>query len=104
MRTPIARLSWVVGSTIWLLTVTSPAISFTCIMPLENTGQYYKMDDREIRTYMGQPDPNDDFNGQASSISLMHDQHGHHSISTTNREYTIMKSYTARWYWQVTGL
>jgi hypothetical protein len=33
------------------------------------------MDDKEIRTYMGQPDPeNDDFNAEESMMSFMRDQ------------------------------
>ena len=27
---------------------------------MDHLGQYYKMDDREIRTYMGQPNPTSD--------------------------------------------
>jgi hypothetical protein len=63
-------------------------------------GQYYKMDDREIRAYMGQKDPlNDANNGPTSSMSLMRDQNGHHTgYAPANREYTIMKNYVGRWY------
>jgi hypothetical protein len=59
---------------------------------MSNMGQYYKMDDKEIRTYMGQPDPNnDDFGAQASEITAMRDQssfnNGH---SSHNRECMVL--------------
>ena len=70
---------------------------------MDKLGKFYKMDDTEIRTYMGQPDPADDaFDAEASEMNIMRDQTGiqdHYGIS--NREYTIMKKYTARWYWYV---
>ena len=63
-------------------------------------GQYYKMDDKDIRTYMGQPNPqNDDTNAGVSEMEFMRDQSGRHTgYSTTNREYTVMKKYTGRWW------
>jgi hypothetical protein len=59
---------------------------------MAHLGQYYKMDDKEIRTYMGQPDPsNDDRNAGDSEMTFMRDQSGRHtSYSNSNREYTIM--------------
>ena len=69
---------------------------------LAHLGQYYKMDDKEIRAYMGQPDPNDDdVNAKASEINIMRDQNGHNTHhGNANREYTVLKKYTARWYWE----
>jgi hypothetical protein len=54
------------------------------------------MDDREIRTYMGQPDPmNDDFGAKTSEITVMRDQsYRHTGYSSTNREYSIMCGYS----------
>jgi hypothetical protein len=59
---------------------------------MAHLGNYYKMDDIEIRTYLGQPTPENDSNdGPASMISIMHDQNGHDSRgASSNREYTIM--------------
>jgi hypothetical protein len=58
------------------------------------------MDDRDIRTYLGQPDPNNDnHNAEKSMMSFMHDQNGYNTYGTnSNREWSMMKFYTARWY------
>jgi hypothetical protein len=68
---------------------------------MAHLGQYYKLDDVHIRTYVGQPDPtNDDFNAKASMVSYMHDQNGHDARgSNGNFEWSMLKQYTARWYW-----
>ena len=67
---------------------------------MSHLGNWYKMDDREIRTYIGQPDPENDAHGaEATMFSTMRDQsHRHTGYSNNNREYTTMKKYTARWY------
>jgi hypothetical protein len=67
---------------------------------MDHLGQYYKMDDEEIRVYLGQPDPlNDDKAAGNSEMEIMRDQSGHNKVySDYNREYTIMKYYTGRWY------
>jgi hypothetical protein len=59
---------------------------------MAHLGQYYKMDDKDMRTYMGQPDPsNDSRNAGDSEMAFMRDQSGRHTgHSNTNREYTIM--------------
>eukprot|EP00729_Bicosta_minor_P015817 gene15817-24511_t len=69
---------------------------------LSNMGQYYKMDDREIRTYMGQANPEDDSTGaKKSEMNFMRDQSSYNSgHSHQNREYTVMKKYTGRWFWK----
>jgi hypothetical protein len=63
-------------------------------------GNYYKMDDRHIRTYIGQENPEDDSNGaKKSEITIMRDQSKWNTAySVANREYTIMKKFTGRWY------
>ena len=60
------------------------------------------MDDREIRAYIGQEDPlNDDNTAVASDFSMMRDQSKwNNDHSNSNREYTIMKNYKARWFFQ----
>lgn len=53
------------------------------------SGQYYKMDDRDIRTYMGQPAPeNDAPDAGNSAMEFMRDQSSYHTgYSNNNREY-----------------
>ena len=67
---------------------------------MAHLGQYYKMDDREIRTYMGQPNPtSDEYGAPVSEMNLMRDQTKWHTgASNDNREYTVMKKYTGRWW------
>ena len=50
---------------------------------------------------MGQPNPQDDaFGAKISELNIMRDQSGYNAgHSSHNREYTVMKKYTARWYW-----
>jgi hypothetical protein len=69
---------------------------------MAHLGAYYKMDDRHIRSYMGQSDPlNDDNTAKSSEFSILRDQNGRHtSYAVANREYTIMKKYKHRWYFQ----
>jgi hypothetical protein len=59
---------------------------------LANAGQYYKMDDIEIRTYMGQENPEEDSAGAKKSvITIMRDQTKWNTgYSNHNREYTIL--------------
>ena len=60
------------------------------------------MDDYEIRAYLGQKNPDDDNpnSNQVSEMNVMRDQSGFNTgHSRWNREYTIIKKYTARWYW-----
>ena len=66
-------------------------------------GSYYKMDDYDIRVYLGQSDAkNDAFDAKASEMTIMRDHSSFYSYySDGNKEYTIMKKYTARWYWYV---
>ena len=61
-----------------------------------------KMDDKDIRTYIGQPNPdNDDNNAKESMFSYMRDQSGWNGYySSFNREYIVHKQYTARWFFQ----
>jgi hypothetical protein len=61
------------------------------------------MDDIDIRTYLGQPEPEkDDIDAKASMFSVMNDQSGWNAhYSHGNYEYTVMKKYTARWYFAV---
>lgn len=70
--------------------------------PLANRGKYYTLDDQDIRTYIGQPNPTDDSTGAAaSSFSYMVDQSYRNTYySNVNREYIVGKSYTARWFFQ----
>ena len=53
------------------------------------SGQYYKMDDRDIRMYMGQPAPeNDAPEAGDSAMEFMRDQSSYHAhYSNNNREY-----------------
>lgn len=63
-------------------------------------GKWYKLDDKDIRLYLGQENPDNDANGgPKSSMSFMRDQNGRNThYAPANREYTIMKKYTGRWY------
>lgn len=63
-------------------------------------GKWYKLDDKDIRLYLGQKNPDNDVNGgPKSSMSFMRDQNGRNThYAPANREYTIMKKYTGRWY------
>ena len=51
------------------------------------------MDDREIRTYLGQENPTSDaFGAQASELNIMRDKSAFHTgYSNANKEYTVMK-------------
>lgn len=67
---------------------------------MDHLGSYYKMDDNDIRTYIGQPNPTaDGNNNKASMFSYMRDQSGYNNYySSFNRQYTVHKKYTARWF------
>jgi hypothetical protein len=67
---------------------------------LGHLGQHYKMDDREIRTYLGQPSPqSDSMGGGKTAFSYMIDQSRYNAYySGHNREYVIGKNYKARWF------
>lgn len=67
---------------------------------MKHLGEWYKLDDKHIRLFLGQEDYGNDSSGaKKSSLSFMRDQNGRHTgYSNSNREYSIMKKYTARWY------
>lgn len=54
------------------------------------------------QTYMGQANPEDDSTGaKKSEMNFMRDQSSYNSgHSHQNREYTVMKKYTGRWFWK----
>jgi hypothetical protein len=66
---------------------------------IQHRGPFYKLDDKEIRTFLGQPKPNNDnFDDGTSMFSWMMDQSSFNDYySSNNREYLIGKKYTARW-------
>jgi hypothetical protein len=73
---------------------------------IQHLGNQYKMDDKDIRKFLGQPNPNnDDFSSGKSTFSWMLDQskYGNSYYSSSNREYIIGKKYTARWRMYVDG-
>ena len=41
---------------------------------MDHLGAYYKMDDRDIRVYIGQPDPLNEASDESSEIVMMRDQ------------------------------
>ena len=61
---------------------------------MAHLGQYYKMDDIDMRTYMGQPDPaNDSFDAKPSELTFMSDKTRFHTgYSNANRECTLASS------------
>jgi hypothetical protein len=67
---------------------------------MAHLGQYYKMDDREIRTYLGQEKPEDDsFGAKPSEFHFMRDQSGRHTgYSSTNREYSTKLVFDQRFF------
>ena len=58
------------------------------------------MDDIDIRTYIGQENPeSDDPNAKKSTFEYMRDQSKSYGYYATkgNREYTVHKKFTSRW-------
>ena len=70
---------------------------------MDRLGKYYKMDDRDIRAYIGQESPeNDSHSAKTSAFEYMRDQSNSYSYYAAygNREYTVHK-YNARWYFDL---